>query len=125
MFTFLRRLKKYHISTFGTNILGIVLAIFFVTSYKAKHLSLVQPLILIKVVLFAFLISLFLVIKPRWKIKRALPSIPFILLNLATAFFISSFFRNDIGWDGLLFVLLFSFFLAETEHVLYEYGRRT
>lgn len=125
MLTFLRRLKKYHISTFGTNILGIVLAIFFVTSYKARHLSLAQPLILIKVVLLAFVISLFLVIKPRLKIRRVLPSIPFILLNLAMAFFISSFFKDEMGWDGLLFVLLFSFFLTETEHVLYEYMRRT
>jgi len=124
MLTFIRSFKKYHLSMFGANILGIVLALFFVISYKAKHLSLVQPLILIKIVLLAFFLCLFLVIKPRLKIKRIMPSIPFILLNLAMAFFISSFFMQNIGGDGLLFVLLFSFFLAETEYVLYEYAKR-
>lgn len=125
MLTFLRQLKKYHLSTFGTNILGIVLAIFFVKSYKAQHLSLIAPLLLIKLALLAFVLALIFIVKPRGKIKRIIPSVSFILLNLTIALVFSSFFISDIGGDGLLFVLLFSFFLAETEHVLYEYTRRT
>lgn len=125
MLTFLRQLKKYHLSTFGTNILGIVLAIFFVKSYKAQHLSLIAPLLLIKLALLAFILALIFMMKRSRTVTRLFPKVPFVLLNLAIAFFISSFFRDALGWDGLLFVLLFSFFLSETEHVLYEYARRT
>ncbi len=105
----------------AVNILLILLAVFFVKAYTAQHLSLFAPLLLIKLAIGAFLLALIFIVKPAGRIRRIFPDVWFIITNLALALLISIPFTKGIGGEGILFTLLVSFFVAETEHVVREY----
>jgi len=117
-------IKRYHISTFTTNLLALVLAIFFIRSYIQRGIS-ILPIFLIMVALIAalLLLSIF-ILKPLGKVKRVLPSRNFLILNIAIALIIDLIFLSQIGFTGFCFVLLFAFFLFEAEHTFHESVKR-
>lgn len=113
-------MKKYHISIFTTNILAIVLAVFFARGYNAKGMPITNIFIIMAVILAVFLILTIFMLKPRGKIENIFPSKSLLLLNSGISIVIGLFFLNEIGLMGLFFVLLFSFLLSEIEHIIYE-----
>jgi len=113
-------MKKYHISVFTTNIIAIVLAVFFARGYNAKGIPITSISIIMAVLLAVFLILTAFMLKPRGKIEKVFPSKRFLLLNFGISAAIGLVFLNEIGLIGFFFVLLFSFLLSEIEHIIYE-----
>ncbi|MEK6949330.1 MAG: hypothetical protein AABX34_03850 [Nanoarchaeota archaeon] len=113
-------MKKYHISIFTTNLLAIVLAVFFARGYNAKGIPITNISIIMAVILAVFLILTAFMLKPRGKIENIFPSKGLLLLNSGISAAIGLFFLREIGLMGFFFVLLFSFLLSEIEHIIYE-----
>lgn len=117
-------IKKYHMSIFTTNTLALVLAIFFIRSYRLKGISILPIFFIVIIILALLLIASIFMLKPSGKIKSILPSKKFIFLNMALTLIVSLIFLNQIGFLGFLFTLIFAFFLFEAEHILYEGVKR-
>lgn len=113
-------MEKYHISVFTTNILAIVLAVFFARGYNARGIPVTNVSLIMAVILAVFLILTAFMLKPRGKIEKVFPSKSFLLLNSGISIVIGLFFLKEIGLIGFFFVLLFSFLLSEIEHIIYE-----
>ena len=113
-------MKKYNISIFTTNILAIVLAIFFARGYNAKGIPIVNISIIMAVILAVFLILTIFMLKPRGKITNIFPSKNLSMLNLGVSAVFGIIFIKEIFISGLIFVILFSFLLSEIEHIIYE-----
>ncbi len=113
-------MKKYHISIFTTNLLAVVLAIFFARGYNAKGIPITSISIIMAVILAVFLISTIFILKPRGKIADIFPMTKLLLLNLGVSAVFGLIFIKEILITGMLFVLLFSFMLSEIEHIIYE-----
>lgn len=112
------KLKKYHVSVFTTNLIAVVMSTLFLKGYKARGADIMPLFIFLLLILGTFILVFLFIIKPSKKIKKVLPNKPFLFINLILAFLISIIFLNDIGFLGVLFVLLFSFLLFEAEHIV-------
>ena len=120
----LKEVRKHHLSVFTTNLMAIFLSIFFIKTYVSRGIP-VAPLLLVVSLLTLAVFSLFsffsrfrgrqLSILPPWRLLAA---------NLAISVVAGLIFLAKIGWDGLLFVLVFSFLLYSTEHMIHEGFRK-
>lgn len=119
-----QNIKKYHISIFTTNILALILAIFFIRSYRLREIPVLPVFLVVLVVLLVFILAAFFILKPSGKIKNIFPGKSFIILNMSIALIFCLIFFTQIGFLGFLFALLFAFFLFEAEHLLYEGVKR-
>ena len=113
-------MKKYHISVFTTNILALVLAIFFIKGYRLRGISITNVVIIVLILLLVFVLTSIFILKPHGKIKNLFPKRSLLLLNIGISAAFSLFFLKQIGLMGFLFVMLFSFLLFEAEHIIYE-----
>ena len=117
-------MKKYHVSVFTTNLLAIVLAIFFIRGYKAREIPIINVYIIVLIILVAFILLSLFILKPHGKIKNIFPEKRLLLLNALFSILFPFLFLADIGLLGFLFVIKFSFLLFEAEHIIYEgFGR--
>ena len=114
------RIEKYHISIFTTNILAIVLAVFFVKGYASRGIPITNIFIIMLIILATFIFLTAFMLKPSGKIMKNFPSKNLLLLNLGVSAAFGLIFIKEILFTGILFVLLFSFLLSEIEHIIYE-----
>jgi hypothetical protein len=113
-------MKKYQISMFTTNLLAIVLAVFFIQAYESRDIPITNVLIAVLLILAVFLLISTFILKPRGKIKRIFPKIHLLALNLGASLIFSLIFIKQIWLGGFLFVMAFTFLLSEAEHMIYE-----
>ena len=113
-------MKKYHISIFTTNILAIVLAVFFAKGYASRGIPITNIFIIMLIILATFIFLTAFMLKPGGKIMKIFPSKKLLLLNLGVSAVFGLIFIKEIFITGMLFVLLFSFLLSEIEHIIYE-----
>lgn len=114
------RMKKYHISIFTTNLLALVLAIFFIKGYIIRGIPITNIFVAVLIILLVFVLINIFILKPYRKIKNLFPKRNLLLLNIGISAVFSLFFLKQIGLMGFLFVMLFSFLLFEAEHIIYE-----
>ena len=114
------KMKKYHISVFTTNILALVLAIFFIKGYRLRGISITNVVVIVLILLLVFVLTSIFILKPHGKIKNLFPKRSLLLLNISISAAFSLFFLKQIGLMGFLFVMVFSFLLFEAEHIIYE-----
>ena len=114
------KMKKCHISVFTTNILALVLAIFFIKGYRLRGISITNVVVIVLILLLVFVLTSIFILKPHGKIKNLFPKRSLLLLNISISAAFSLFFLKQIGLMGFLFVMVFSFLLFEAEHIIYE-----
>jgi hypothetical protein len=111
-------LRKYHFHVFRSNILGIILGVFFFRAYQAKAIEL-TPIISVILAASAFLVCIVVILKPLLKLRGILPDTWLLIFNLVVAFAISLLFYSQIGLIGIAFCMVLSFFLSEVGHLIH------
>ena len=116
----LRAVRKYHVSILATNLLAIVLSIFFIRAYRLKGFPILPSLVFLSIILLVFLSVCILILKPYGKIKNIFPNAKLIVINIIIAAIVSLLFLGQIGLLGVIFTIVFASLLFEVEHIIYE-----
>ena len=114
------KMKRRHISVFTTNLLAIALAIFFIRGYRIREIPITNIFIIVLIILIVFIGLSWFILKPYGKIKNVFPEKNLLLINGLFSVLLPLLFLKDLGIMGFLFVILFSFLLSASEHIICE-----
>jgi|SRR3989344_2681580 len=113
-----KKLKKYHVSVFTNNLLITVVLIFLFKRYHQNDVHLLSLITVFLALFVAFFLIINYMLKEVEKNFKLMPDIKFLAFNIGITAVISLMMIKELGWYGVLFVVIFAACFFQLEHMV-------